>query len=169
MIQGILLGFGIGLAAYGCSRLLFGVLWSKDEPEVEESQVVLNRSEIVEPVAPVEPVREEPVRTEPVQTPDAAETSLPEPEEASAPVPVDIPVAVEEALPEVSEEPPAPHLDSGAEAATENQEGDAKSWYLIATNKGKLRALKCSSWTAHAVAGPFATKKEAQQAKQQHE
>jgi hypothetical protein len=159
MIPGIVLGFGIGLAAYGCSRLLFGALWSGHEPDVQElqvPQVFFQPSELAEPVVAAEPVQENLTHAH-----DAAEAPLTVPEEAFPPV--------QEELPEVQGESPAPYLDSGSETTVANEETEIKSWYLIATSKGKLRACKCSSWTAHTVAGPFATKKEAQQAKQQHE
>ena len=148
MIPGIVLGFGIGLAAYGCSKLLFGMTSSEHVPEVSESRAFLNRSELVETAFPTEAASEGPVHTN--RTRDIAFSELGE----------DAPL--------VREETPEQHDDIALAATSDNRETDVKSWYVIATSKGKLRACKCSSWTAHTVAGPFATKKEAQQAKPEH-
>jgi hypothetical protein len=43
-----------------------------------------------------------------------------------------------------------------------------KSWYVIRTSKGLLRTCRCSSQTSHTIAGPFATKSAARQAKEQY-
>lgn len=149
MIPGIVLGFGIGLAAYGCSKLLIGMISSEPVPDVSESRAFVDRSELVETSFPTEAVPEGPMQAQ-----EIVEVALPEPQETVSDLP---------------EETPEQHDEAAHGTAAANQDTDGKSWYVIATSKGKLRAIKCSSWTAHTVAGPFATKKEAQQAKQERE
>jgi hypothetical protein len=171
MIQGIVLGFGIGLAAYGCARLLFGAEPTESASALGQSRESVESFEHAVPMVPVEPIGENLSLTEP-----PVEASRSEPEEEP---PVQAPEeSVEPELASRSEEEPPPQrqqevvepdLASLSAAVPENPVTEPKSWYLIATSKGLLRACKCSSWTAHTVAGPFATKKEAQQAKQERE
>ena len=146
---GILLGFGLGLAAYGCWRLLLGKS-SESPATLSEPQDVLHAHEVAQAVVLVEPAEESLSLAE-----HTVEVSREEPEE-------------DPALPE-QEKSLEPSLDSALETAEEDQVPESKSWYLIATSKGLLRACKCSAPTSHTVAGPFDTKRAAQLAKQQYE
>jgi hypothetical protein len=150
MIQGIALGVGIGLAALGGWKFLLGRIYKEESPTSIDS--------------------EESTRHE--KTPKT-EVAIASAEEHSLNLASDIEAFCKE------------HEEAGISELTENNIEDedvafaagmpipsdaveSKSWYVIRTSKGLLRTCRCSSRTSHTIAGPFATKSAARQAKEQY-
>jgi hypothetical protein len=148
VIGGIIVGFGIGLAAYGLGRLFLGASSRKRPSKLSHSAESIHpKSAFVEGAADEPPA--EGARTEEIAG-DAAPTS-----EVA-------PGLQLQADDETAE-------DESAAAVTDlDAPPGAKNWYLIRTVKGYLRACRCRAATPSTVAGPFATGTAANKAKQRY-
>jgi hypothetical protein len=142
----IIVGFGIGLAAYSVGRLFSGApsqarrSKSTDSAESIQPAVTLSEGAAIEPPA-------EAALVEDVSAP-------------AAPISEEAPVLELQAEDETAED------ESDADVAGVDTSSGAKSWYLIRTAKGYLRACRCRAATSTTVAGPFATRPAANKAKQ---
>ncbi len=150
MIQGIALGVGIGLTAYGCMKFLLGKVYTEEQLTSIES--------------------DEPIRQEEAQRTEVSPVVV---AESSQDLVSDIAAFCKQR--EVSEIPEvhgaiidAEEVALRSEIPEPNDAVEFKSWYVIRTSKGLLRTCRCSSQTSHTVAGPFPTKLAARQAKEQY-
>lgn len=150
MIQGIALGVGIGLTAYGCMKFLLGRLYTEEQLTSIESD-------------------------EPIQQEEAQETEMSPVVVAESSQDLVSDIAAFCKQHEISEIPEvhgtiieAEEVASASEIPDSIDAVGSKSWYVIRTSKGLLRTCRCSSQTSHTVAGPFPTKLAARQAKEQY-
>jgi hypothetical protein len=150
MIQGIALGVGIGLAALGFMKFLLGRIYK------EESSISIDSEEsIPQEKTPETEVIVASVEEHSLNLASDTEAFCKEHEEAGI-----------SELTEDNIEDDDVAFSAGNPIPSEAFE--SKSWYLIRTTKGLLRTCRCSSRTSHTVAGPFATKMAARQAKEQY-
>jgi len=147
VIPGIVVGLGIGLAAYGSIKFLFGRL---------------SREKLRAPSDAEEPTHAAPVLEDsPVLFPPEEEAGWLSSESSASAEAQEQTVGADrlEDVHEPEKAPPSP-------AKAPKKLAQAKTWYLIRTSKGTLRACRCSK-SEHTVAGPFESKLEARKAKEQ--